>query len=132
MSNPTNKKLYGKIKAEADLKYKKPSLYKSGWITREYQKRGGKYTGKKPNGVSTWMAEGWVQVEPYVKEGLKIKCGVGKHPKACRPTKRINKNTPLTIQEVMNLHSSADILKAVRQKHRDMDKRINWKTLKVS
>jgi len=132
MSKPTNKKLYDEVKAEADKKYKRHSLYKSGWISKTYQSRGGKYKGKKTSGVSSWMKEEWIQVEPYITEGKKIKCGVGEKGKACRPSKRISKDTPMTVQEVIKKHSKKDILKVVKQKQKDMDKRISWKTLKIS
>ena len=43
-ANPTNKKLYSRVKAEAKKKFKVwPSAYGSSWLTREYKKRGGKY-----------------------------------------------------------------------------------------
>jgi hypothetical protein len=78
------------------------------------------------------MKEEWIEVEPYLKEGKKIKCGTTKGKgKACRPSKKI-KDTPITIQEVIKKHSKKDILKVVKQKQKDMDKRINWKTLKIS
>ena len=42
--NPTNKKLYNRVKAEAKRKFKVwPAAYASAWLTREYKKRGGKY-----------------------------------------------------------------------------------------
>jgi len=41
---PINKALYARVKAEAKKKYKVwPSAYASGWLTKEYQRRGGKY-----------------------------------------------------------------------------------------
>ena len=41
---PTNKALYNRVKAEAKKKYKVwPSAYASGWLTKEYKRRGGKY-----------------------------------------------------------------------------------------
>lgn len=132
MAKPTNQKLYDEVKAEADQKYKRHSLYKSGWITKTYQSRGGKYKGRKSDGVSSWLKEEWVQVEPYIKEGKKIPCGVGVYPKACRPLKRINKNTPITLPELLKLHDRDSILKVVSQKQKDMNKRITWKTLKIS
>ena len=48
---PTNKALYNRVKAEAKRKYKVwPSAYASGYFTKEYKRRGGKYKtvkGKK-------------------------------------------------------------------------------------
>lgn len=47
---PTNPKLYSRVKSEAKKKFKvTPSAYSSAWIVREYKKRGGKYSGKKPS-----------------------------------------------------------------------------------
>ena len=43
-SVPTNKVLYARVKAEAKRKFKVwPSAYGSGWLVREYKRRGGKY-----------------------------------------------------------------------------------------
>ena len=47
-SIPTNKVLYNKVKAEAKRKFKVwPSAYASGWLVKEYKKRGGKYRVEK-------------------------------------------------------------------------------------
>ena len=44
VSVPTNKALYARVKAEAKLKFKVwPSAYGSGWLVKEYKRRGGKY-----------------------------------------------------------------------------------------
>ena len=45
MSNiPINKKLYTKVKSEAKTKFKVwPSAYASGWLVKEYKRRGGTY-----------------------------------------------------------------------------------------
>ncbi len=43
---PTNPALYSRVKAEAKRKFDVwPSAYASGWLTKEYKKRGGKYSG---------------------------------------------------------------------------------------
>jgi hypothetical protein len=49
---PTDKALYSRVKAEARRRFKKfPSAYASGWLVREYKRRGGKYrTAKASNG----------------------------------------------------------------------------------
>lgn len=46
-NEPKNKRLYEKVKKEAEKKFDKPSAYRSGWIVREYKERGGTYTGKR-------------------------------------------------------------------------------------
>lgn len=45
-ANPTNKALYNRVKSEAKKKFDVwPSAYASAWLTKEYKKRGGKYSG---------------------------------------------------------------------------------------
>lgn len=88
MSDVINKKLYEKVKSDADKIYSKSSAYKSGWIVKEYKKRGGRYKGDKNNdGLSRWFKENWKDI------------GRGKYP-VYRPSKRINKDTPLLVSEI--------------------------------
>ena len=43
---PKNKALYSKVKSEAKRKFDVwPSAYASGWLVKEYKKRGGKFRG---------------------------------------------------------------------------------------
>ncbi len=98
MSKPSNINLYNKIKQEAESIYKKPSSYKSGWIVKEYKRRGGKYKGTKTdNGLTRWFLEDWKDV------------GNKDYP-VYRPTKRINKETPLTINEINKTNLMKQIL----------------------
>ncbi len=88
MSSPTNVKLYEQVKREADEKYSKPSAYKSGWIVKTYKERGGQYSGEKTKaGLTRWYAERWADVG-------------GKAYPVYRPTKRVDKNTPLLAKEI--------------------------------
>jgi len=49
---PTNMKLYNQKKALAKKKFDVwPSAYASAWLTKEYKKAGGKYSGTKANKV---------------------------------------------------------------------------------
>lgn len=100
MSIPKNKKLYEEVKAEADTKYKKPSAYKSGWIVKEYKKRGGTYKGKKDEkeGLARWFDEEWADIG-------------GKEYPVYRPTKRITKDTPLTASEIDPVQAKKQIKK---------------------
>ena len=44
MDIPVDRSLYGKVKSEAKKRFKVwPSAYGSGWLVREYKRRGGKY-----------------------------------------------------------------------------------------
>jgi hypothetical protein len=84
-----NPELYEKAKAYADNIFKKPSAFKSGFIVKKYKELGGTYSGEKPNksGIARWFKEEWKDV------------GNQEYP-VFRPTKRITKKTPLTIDEI--------------------------------
>jgi hypothetical protein len=130
---PKNTRLYTSVKKDAKKKFKSyPSLYASSWIVREYKKRGGKYSGKKPSkdtGTSKWYTEQWVQVESYLKTGKKVKCGSSeKLTKACRPLKRVNSKTTFTIPELLKIHSKSKLIKLAKKKQKDMSGRVMWKT----
>jgi hypothetical protein len=83
-----NPELYSKAKKIADEKYSKPSAYKSGFIVKKYKELGGTYTDdKKPKNLERWFKEKWKDI------------GGLEYP-VYRPTKRINKKTPLTPDEI--------------------------------
>ena len=129
--NIINKSLYKKAKKTADEKYKRPGLYKSAFIQKEYQRLGGKYAGKKPGkgkGIRRWLKEEeWVEVGPYLKSNEIVKCGTSeKKGKACRPLQRANKDTPITLPELIKKHGKNKLLKLVQKKEKNMDLRINW------
>jgi hypothetical protein len=130
--NIINKDLYKKVKEEADKIYKRPtSAYKSMWISKRYQELGGAYKGKKQSLTNRWLKEKWVQVIPYLTKNEIIECGAdNKQNKVCRPMIRINKQTPMTLPELMKLHSKEDLLKLARKKNRDMEGRAMWKQMK--
>ena len=130
-STPRNKALYDKVKRSARLKFARyPSIYASSWLVRQYKKLGGTYSGKRDTtaGLSRWYSEQWVQVIPYLSSGKRIVCGSrNSMTKACRPTTRVSGSTPITLPELLQLHSKRTILKIARQKNRDMRGRVFWK-----
>ena len=134
MDKAKSKELYEQVKEDAKKKFKAfPSAYASIWIQREYKKRGGEFTKdkEKDSKLNDWIKSRWIQVLPLLKEGKIIECGdKNKETKACRPSIRINKDTPITIQELLELHSVDDIIKAAEKKNADMDGRLMWKDLK--
>jgi hypothetical protein len=80
--------LYKKAMAIVYSQYKKPSAYKSGYVVRLYKQLGGTYTEDfKPKKLKTWFKERWADI------------GEKDYP-VYRPTIRVNKDTPLTIQEI--------------------------------
>jgi len=132
MDRAINKELYMKVKTKADKIYARPGLYKSAYIQKEYQRLGGKYSGPKPDknkGVQRWLlGEEWVEVMPYLKDNKKVQCGTTPNKgKACRPLIRVNDKTPITIPELLKIHSKEKLIKLVSEKQKDMDGRVNWK-----
>ena len=99
-----NPELYEEAKQIADATYKKPSAYKSGFIVKKYKELGGTYSGKKENkGINRWFKEEWKDV------------GKKDYP-VYRPTKRITKDTPLTVQEIIpsNLKKQIDLKQIIK------------------
>jgi hypothetical protein len=89
MPIPKDKELYEKVKKEADIIYKKPSAFKSGFIVKKYKELGGEYADdNKPKNLKRWFKEEWRSI------------GTPEQYPVFRPTKRINKSTPLTPEEI--------------------------------
>jgi hypothetical protein len=131
--NIIDKDIYEKAKKIADKTYERHSAYKSMFINKKYKELGGRYkTNKKKKGkTDRWNDEEWIQVIPYLKKGEKIVCGKdNKKNKVCRPFKRIDKETPITIDELLKIHKKSDLIKLGNKKIKDMDGRIFWKTMK--
>lgn len=131
--NVINKKLYQKAINTVYPRYKRPSAYRSMALQKEYMKLGGKYKEPKKepkmSKLERWRKEKWVSVKDYL-EGKIINCGddqIGNN--ACRPTKRVDSKTPITIQEVIKKHSKPKVKIAVDKKIKNMNKTLNWKTL---
>ena len=142
------------IKKANDTYGTKSSIYRSSYIVKTYKDLGGKISGstkrsptsskrsptspkRSPTkGLSRWFKEEWVQVVPYLESKNKKECGgekVGKRVgKACRPLHRITKDTPITISELLKIHSKEDILRVAKQKERHPEKRVVWKTLQIT
>ena len=99
-------KLYEAVKKYADTIYKKPSAYKSGFIVKTYKKLGGTYTDdNKEKKLKRWISEKWSDV------------GDGEYP-VYRPSIRINKLTPLTVQEIdpSNLKKQIELKQKIKGK----------------
>ena len=111
---PNDKKLYAKVKAEADEKFLAPtSVYKSAWIVREYKKRGGLFEDAQDpkSGLARWFKEKWVNVNRPGEACGRSKAVVkGTYP-LCRPTVKVTKDTPRLKQEL-----SEDALKKANKK----------------
>jgi hypothetical protein len=113
---PLDTKLYESVKREANALFlAKTSVYKSAWIVREYKKRGGKYDeappppGQMPTGLQRWFREKWVNINAATSKAPnapKAPCGRDSSSNTkqayplCRPTVRVTKETPTTLQEL--------------------------------
>lgn len=131
--NVVNKKLYLQAISTVYPRYKRPSLYRSMALSKEYLRLGGKYKGDKPSKGGEgkkWLNEKWVQVVPFLESGKKIKCGEGRGKKGCRPTVKIDSKTPMTISELIKKHGKKKLLEFSKKKKANMDLRANWKELK--
>lgn len=125
---PKNQALYNRVKADAKKKFKVwPSAYASGWVVKEYKKRGGTYTGKKKltSGLSRWFAEKWVNVctSPRRSCGRPGKLSLSSWKKKypyCRPSRRVSAETPKTASEL----SKSELAKRCKKKRRSPLKRV--------
>jgi len=128
-----NARLYKKVKKEIYKKNPKHSAYRSLQILKEYKNQGGQIDeSKKRNGLTTWLNEKWINLTPFAESSLSNiknspKCGTrGKNqkgPSICRPSKKVNKDTPKLAQDF----SKKQIQKALEIKK--SGKRINWNKL---
>jgi len=85
IDNPT---LYEKARDIVYKQYPKHSAYRSGQLVQKYKELGGTYSGSKPKGgLTSWFKEDWRDI------------GNEDYP-VYRPTKRINKDTPLLASEI--------------------------------
>lgn len=89
---PENPKLYQEVKEYINGIYKKPSAYRSMAYMKEYKRRNGRFIpDRKPKNLSRWMKEEWRDVNPNkTKRSYPV----------FRPTKRISRKTPLTVDEI--------------------------------
>ena len=100
MPKINNPELYEKAKKMADETYSKPSAYKSGFIVKTYKGMGGTYSDdKEDKNLKRWFQENWTDV------------GNSSYP-VFRPTKRINKKTPLLASEI----KPSNLLKQIKLK----------------
>lgn len=111
MPKINNPDLYAKAKKMADATYSKPSAYKSGFIVKTYKDMGGTYSDdKQPKDLKRWYEENWRDI------------GNKSYP-VYRPTKRINKNTPLLPSEIKKSNLEKQIkLKQIYKGKRNLPK----------
>ena len=104
MPIPKDKILYEKIKKQADQIYKKHSAYKSMYIQKLYKSMNGQYIDdNQPKKLKQWMDEKWSDI------------GNKDYP-VFRPTIRINKKTPLLVNEIdkVNLKKQINLKQKIK------------------
>ena len=139
-----DKKLYEDVKKKTIEEIPKHSAYRSALIVKRYKEKGGRIKSDKvhmvkdqegyKSSLNRWFKEEWINVYAYLKENKKIKCGDSDYvdKSACRPLKRINKDTPITIDELITLHGRDKLLKAINKKNKDPQNTIlQWKNLNL-
>ena len=130
--NVLNPKLYQKAKDTVYPRYKRASAYRSMALVKEYIKLGGKYKNDgKTSKLDRWRKEEWVSVIHFLN-GKVVKCGdddIGNN--ACRPSKRIDSNTPTTIQELVKKFGIERMLKLAEVKIKNMNNTVNWNSAKI-
>ena len=100
MTEPTDSKLYLKVKTKIISEYPKNSAYRSGMIVKKYKnmfykkhKTRKAYSGNKNRStLKRWFKEKWTNQRGEV--------GYAKMGDLYRPTIKINKNTPKTWNEI--------------------------------
>jgi hypothetical protein len=97
------------------------SAYRSMTIVKKYKELGGKYAKEittELQGTTRWIKERWINVTDYIKHDKLTTCGDDNRRKhACRPYIRVNKKTPITIDEAIKKHGEAKILNLAKAKH---------------
>lgn len=95
--------LYERVKKQASRIYSKPSAYRSGYTVSQYKKLGGTYSeDNQPKKLKQWYNEKWKDI------------GGDKDYPVFRPTVRVNKTTPLTVQEI----SPENLKKQIKEKQK--------------
>ena len=129
---PSNPKLYARVRREAKKRFKAwPSAYGSGWLVKEYKRRGGKYSGKKPGrnkGLERWFREKWINVCELPKI---VPCGRPttsysawkKEYPYCRPKFKVSKGTP----KIASKLSEREIERRCKKKRRNPSRKVKSK-----
>ena len=103
---PSDPVLYEKAKKIVYAQYSKPSAYRSGALVKKYKEMGGTFIDDgKEKPLKRWFEEKWTDVNHNKT--------TTSYP-VYRPTKRINKKTPLTVSEI----DKKDLEKKAREKQK--------------
>lgn len=139
---PRDPALYDRVKASLYEKQPAHSAYRSMRLQQLYKDAYAKahgsaadaYIGRKPSrssGTQRWLREQWINVKAFVTRRKVLPCGrskdTGPYP-ACRPLRRVNRHTPVTVTDVIHSRGVRGVLRTVRQKERVRSRRhLLWK-----
>ena len=127
---PTDPKLYEKVKQGVKARVdRRPSAYASGQLVKEYKAKFKKKYGDKSKpykekqnkmgSLERWYKEEWVDLCRPKTKGKYQACGrqkmQGKYP-FCRPFKRVDTYTPMTVGELIKKFGSKRIDKICKRK----------------
>lgn len=131
MATPSDPVLYKKIKDKVRSKVKRwPSAYASGQVVQQYKAAFEKTHGRRKQPyissdgahLTRWFKEKWVDLCNTVK-GKPTPCGKSPSSKAnmypyCRPSVRVDKKTPMTVQELVKKFGKSKIAEQCATKQR--------------
>ena len=107
MSRPLDQRLYDEVVRDVRRRVSSwPSAYASGQVVREYKRRGGRYEGsrRRDASLSRWFKEDWRNVCERDSSGSYPTCDAGsRRMPYCRPTVRVSKRTPRTVDEMSHI-----------------------------
>jgi hypothetical protein len=131
---PINQTNYDFIKEQADIKFKRAGIYKDAYILKNYIKMNGDFNDETYNDnyfrrVLKFIAEQWTDTEQYINEHEITPLEKLQNSKVVRPINRVDKSTPPTIHELLQLHGKAKILQLCKDK--TSDNKIIWRTGKI-
>jgi len=121
--NVIDKKLYKDTIAKIKKRVKVwPSAYASGQVVKEYKLAGGRYKNNNDeSNLSRWYKEEWVNVCKRKNDGTFEKCGrkqsTTKNYPYCRPLKKINESTPMTVNEIKKKYGEKKLNELCKKKH---------------
>jgi hypothetical protein len=109
--SPRDAKLYARVQRAAKQQFVWPSIYANAWVSREYKRRGGKYSPtcaaerQQRQGLAKWFDEQWVDLSRPLGPKKWAACGrprAGRraYPK-CVPLARARAMTPAQIRSAI-------------------------------
>lgn len=129
-ANVMDPELYIKVRNRVKKRVKAwPSAYASGQVVTEYKKAGGRYRGQKTSApLDRWYKEKWVNVCRPRGRGYetcgRAKSSVKNYP-YCRPSVRVNSQTPMTVGEIKKKYGQKKLDEMCKRKKVVKGKRLS-------